>query len=437
MAPRTEQSVLKEWAERIGELVTAGHTPPGGVGQKGDISSVNVLAQELGISQRQARTHVKNMTKTGLDSIWTGAGPVSETLAAPAIPKTPIEVHNEDFWRKRSKDLLKKLGQSEHLIEEMLGIRNVPYSVPNWIKPKDDGKRGRSVIGCLVSDVHDGEVISAEEINGINAYDPDICNIRMQRYYSAACTIGERWASDTDCDGAFVALAGDLISGDIHEELRITNAMTSHESVQHAVETHSAGIKMLLNQFGKVHTVVVPGNHGRTTIKSTAKLYAKLSYDNLIGTILMREFESNPNVTFQISAAKDQLTPIYGRTVLTTHGDKIGTRGGMGFAGPMLPIVRGSKKMEAQQAGIGRRPDLMQFGHYHTTGNPGMILANGSVVGYSEYADDIRAVVEPPQQWLYLLHSRWWLRERMPVQLVDPGIPEKPRVNVPAGWSEA
>jgi hypothetical protein len=41
------------------------------------------------------------------------------------------------------------------------------------------------------------------------------------------------------------------------------------------------------------------------------------------------------------------LTPIFGRSVLTTQGDKIGTRGGMGFAGPMFPIVRGSKKIEA------------------------------------------------------------------------------------------
>jgi hypothetical protein len=65
------------------------------------------------------------------------------------------------------------------------------------------------------------------------------------------------------------------------------------------------------------------------------------------------------------------------------------------------------------------------------------VLANGSVPGYSEYGDDLRAVVEPPQQWLYLLHSRWWMRERLPVQLEEPRMPEKPRVTVPAGWQAA
>ena len=118
-----------------------------------------------------------------------------------------------------------------------------------------------------------------------------------------------------------------------------------------------------------------------------------MSYDTLILATLESRFRGNDRVTFQYGASKDQITPIFGRTVLTTHGDKIGTKGGMGFAGPMLPIVRGSKKVEAQQASVGRRPDLIQFGHYHTTGNPGTVLANGSVPGYSEYADDLRAVV--------------------------------------------
>ncbi len=128
------------------------------------------------------------------------------------------------------------------------------------------------------------------------------------------------------------------------------------------------------------------------------------------------------------------MIPVFGRTVFLSHGDKIGTRGGMGFAGPMLPIVRGTKKIEAQQARLGRRPDLILHGHYHSTGNAGAVLSNGSVVGYGEYADDLRADPEPPQQWLFLLHSKWWMRERAPILLEDPRLPEKPRVRVPA-WS--
>lgn len=391
--------------------------------------TANKLSQELGVDQGTVYKERKLLLKAGAEALKKDQDQDQN--------QTRAEIHDAQFWRKRFTVLSREMGKIEHRLEQIAGLRNVPVKIPEWMLRTETGGRGRSVIGMLISDVHDGEVISADEINGINEFNPEICEQRMRRYYEAACIIGQRWASDTECLGAFVALAGDLISGDIHEELRITNALTSQEQVAHSVEMHCAGLSMVAETYGAVHVVGVPGNHGRPTQKPTAKLYSRLSYDTLILSMIQARFKDDPRFTFQFGDAKDQITPIFGRTVFTSHGDKIGSRGGMGFAGPVLPIVRGSKKIEAQQAGVGRRPDLIQFGHYHTTSNPGSILSNGSVVGYSEYADDIRAAVEPPQQWLYLLHSKWWLRERVPVQLVEPGPLEKPRVRMPAGWRDA
>lgn len=366
-----------------------------------------------------------------------GLAPADPLPAAEATERvlSRQEVHDAAFWRKKHNALAQEIGELEHVAEKLAGVRDVPYEIPAWTMPKNS-ERGHSVIGCLLSDIHMGEVIAAEEINGINEFNEQICRERLRRYFAAACQIGQRWASDTDCQGAFVSLAGDLISGDIHEELRITNDLTAHEQVRAMVEECAAGIAHLRETYGRVHVVCVPGNHGRNTPKSTAKLYARLSYDMMIGAMLQREFANDPNVTFQMSAAKDQMTPIFGRAVLTTHGDKMGTGGGQGFAGPMLPIIRGTKKVEAQYASVGRKPDLILHGHYHHTGNPGNVLSNGSCPGYSEYGDDLRVVYEPPQQWLYLLHSKWGLRERMPVQLEEPRVFEKPRVRVPA-WAVA
>lgn len=381
------------------------------------------VSNRLGVSQKVVYRIRKQLLAAG----------AREVLKEPPSPtEQRREIRDAAFWRRRARETERELARAEHIAEQIGGIRDVPVIIPDWLLKKHEGRRGRSVIGALVSDVHMGEVIDADEVLGLNSFNPDVARERLRRYFEAVCVIGQRWASDTDCQGVLLALAGDLVSGDIHEELRITNALTAHEQVAAVVECCTAGIRNLLETYGRVHVVGVPGNHGRTTVKPTAKLYSRLSYDTLAVSMVAERFKDDGRVTFQFGKARDQITPIFGRTVFTTHGDAIGTKGGMGFAGPILPIVRGSKKIEAQQAQAGRRPDLLQFGHYHTTANPGFILANGSVPGYGEFADSLRAAVEPPSQWAYLLHSRWWLRERTPIQLEEPKAPEKPVVRIPA-----
>lgn len=349
-------------------------------------------------------------------------------------PLTSRERFDASFWRKKANDAQRAADEAEHVAEQLAGIRGVQWSIPEWIMAAGDGDKGRSVIGCLVSDMHMGEVIDAEEMSGVNAFNPDICRERMRRYFEAACIVGKRWAADTHCEGALLALGGDQVSGSIHDELAMTNALTSPEQVIAAVEVLAAGIIKLRLAYNRVHVVSVPGNHSRTTHKSTAKLYSRLSYDTMIAAMLADRFRGDKNITFQYGPARDQIVPVFGRTVFLTHGDAMGTGGGHGFAGPMLPIIRGTKKVEAQQARFGRRPDLILHGHFHSSGNAGAVLSNGALPGNSEYGSVIRASPEPPRQWLFLLHDKWWLRERADIMLTDPEPVEKPRVRVPA-WS--
>ena len=349
-------------------------------------------------------------------------------------PLTSRERFDAAFWRKKANDAQRAADEAEHVAEQLAGIRGVQWAIPEWIMAAGDGDKGRSVIGCLVSDMHMGEVIDAEEMSGVNAFNPDICRERMRRYFDAACIVGKRWAADTQCEGALLALGGDQVSGSIHDELAMTNALTSPEQVIAAVEVLAAGIIKLRLAYNRVHVVSVPGNHSRTTHKSTAKLYSRLSYDTMIAAMLADRFRGDKNITFQYGPARDQIVPVFGRTVFLTHGDAMGTGGGQGFAGPMLPIIRGTKKVEAQQARFGRRPDLILHGHFHSSGNAGAVLSNGALPGNSEYGSVIRASPEPPRQWLFLLHDKWWLRERADIMLTDPEPVEKPRVRVPA-WS--
>ncbi|MBZ9807715.1 hypothetical protein [Mesorhizobium sp. ESP-6-2] len=358
--------------------------------------------------------------------------PAPVEIAAPS----PVEIRDTNFWRNKAKAAEERAAESEHILREMAGVFQRQVVPPEWTLP-GGGAEGRAVGLIHLSDLHCGEVVRLEETGGVNEYNPEIFRHRLRRMIDASIRILPRWSSDCDLKGVVVALNGDLISGDIHAELRETNALTSHEQVALATDELAAGIRMLGDQFGAVLVTVTPGNHGRTTEKTHAKRMAALSYDIMIGNILAREFANDARITVNTASGADIVFPLFGWSVLQTHGDSMGTGGGQGFAGPELPIVRGGKKIKLSGFATGERYDIILTAHYHTSSNPGTVLANGSMVGYSEYAVRIRGLPEPPQQWLALIHEKWGLRERVPVVLEDPAPPRRPRFRVPAGMVAA
>ena len=346
-------------------------------------------------------------------------------------PPTRRELHDSAYWRRRAQGVEKELAAVEQMLEEIGGIRNLQVAPPEWLLKHGLGKRNRAVLSMLFTDLHMGEVVDPDEILGLNAFNPQIAATRVRRFFDAVCEIGPRWAADCKVEGLLLNLGGDLISGDIHEELRITNGLTSHEQVRMVVALIIAGIKLLLKVYKRIHVSSVPGNHARTTFKPTAKLYSKLSYDTLIAHMVADAFAGDPRVTFQIGVSNDCIIPVLGYTAFLTHGDKMGTGGGQGFAGPLLPIVRGTKKVEAQQARAQRRPDIIMHGHYHHSANPGPVFSNGAFPGYSEYGNGLRASLELPQQWFFLIHETWGVRERAEIKLETPAVPKRPASSMP------
>jgi len=345
---------------------------------------------------------------------------------------TPQEIRDAAFWKRKAQEQTKRADDAEHIASEIAGVFRRPAIIPDWTLP--DLKSAGNAVGLIhLSDLHVGEVIRPEEIGGVNEYDPEIFQRRLRRMISASISILPRWASDCKLRGVVVALNGDLVSGEIHDELRRTNALTAHEQVYLARDELSGAIKKLTEAFGHVMVTVTPGNHGRSTERTHAKRMAALNYDTMIGNMLAREFADDERITVNVATGADLLFNLFGWSILQTHGDSIGTGGGQGFAGPELPIVRGGKKVKLSGFAVGQRYDVIMTAHFHTSSNPGSVLANGSMVGFSEYSMRIRAVPEPPQQWLALIHERWGLRERVPVVLEDPHKPELPRVRVPAG----
>lgn len=392
-------------------------------------ANAEVIARRHGVNANRVRAHRSQMRREGRPVAEPQVEGHPDYVKPPPLP--PAEVHDAAFWRRKAITEGRRADDADNIARELAGMMRRVAAPPDWTLPQP-GSPGRAAGLIHLSDLHAGEVVRGEEIGGLNDYDPEVFRRRFRRMIAASIDILPRWAADTRLEGVVVALNGDLISGDIHDELRRTNALTAHQQVELVTDEAAGAIAKLRDAFGQVMVTVTPGNHGRTTEKTHAKRTALLSYDTMIGNMLARHFAGDARVVVQIASGADIVFPLFGWTILQTHGDAMGTGGGQGFAGPNLPIVRGGNKVKLAGFAAGEHYDIILTAHYHTSSNPGRILANGSIVGYSEYSLRIRGEPEPPQQWLGLIHERWGLRERLPVALEDPTRPERPRVRVPA-----
>jgi hypothetical protein len=272
-----------------------------------------------------------------------------------------------------------------------------------WLKTvkKTKAKDGRGTPILLLSDLHLDEVVDLREMNGYNQYNREIAELRLAKVVHRSIKILRDYWHGTTYDGIILALAGDNFSGNIHDELRETNEDTMLGSVAHWIPQLAGAIKILADEFGKVHVPVVSGNHGRSTQKKRYKRNARDNFDWFIGVQLAGIFADDKRVTFAVSDAQDTTFDVYGWRVMMTHGDQSGGGGGIGGIWP--PIMRMLAKKQQAQAAMGRGFDLGIMGHWHQlTWGQGFII-NGSLKGYDEFAMGLNFKPDKAEQGLWVM----------------------------------
>jgi len=299
----------------------------------------------------------------------------------------------------------KALGDIQRLTSELAEVRNTlettenilgtDLTVPVWLAP-DKPKSSAATIKVILSDTHFDEVVNPDEVDGLNAYDRTIAEQRLERWAQNIIKVSRHYLSGMKYDGLVLSLGGDIFSGDIHEELKETNADTILGSLLHWSEQIAAAISLLHDEFKNIHVVSVVGNHGRTTRKPRAKLRAKTNFDWLLAKMLERHYAGIDSVSFQIPDGADALIKIYEYGHLLTHGDQASGGGGIGGVWP--PIMRLRARKAQRYLAMNENFSTMWCGHWHQlVQTPGLIV-NGSLKGWDEYAAVSNFPYEQPQQ---------------------------------------
>lgn len=363
-----------------------------------------------------------NITRSAMQNVLRHADSRGLTAESPVAD-------DAQKWKTQAQSLQRQLVQQRNEADTAEAIREAIYGLsarspepPEWVLR--DGKVGsRGAPLAIYSDWHWGEVVLKEEVGGVNEFNEKIGRARVKRLVDTTIDLcfNHSGRSTAKYPGIVVCLAGDMITGDIHEELRATNDRTPQQAVNDLTDIIAGAIDNLATKFSRIFVPCVVGNHGRATLKPRMKGRVYTSYEWNIYCNLERHFRNSKNVQFLIPGEADAHFSVFGHRYLLTHGDSLGVKGGDGIIGALGPIMRGALKVGRSEAQIGRDFDTLLIGHWHQFQTPAGVICNGSLIGYNEYARlALRARFEPPTQALIFTHPEWGITARWPMYLEKP-----------------
>jgi hypothetical protein len=263
-------------------------------------------------------------------------------------------------------------------------MHRAPEHPPVIATPRSRAKSGLRTATpvFMASDLHFGETVTLAETLGKNEYDLKIAATRMAKCWDNMLWLRKDMSRTQSCDDTLLNLNGDIVSGDIHDELRETNDGGLRDQCDAAVAGILPGIAALADATpGVLHITCIGGNHGRLTHKQHIKNGTQHSIEHIgVYDPLRRHFDNHPKyrggkIAWHIPRSERHIVVVHGRRVSMQHGTMIKSQGGIG--GTLVPMTRWVTR--ANDA------DLYMFGHFHEADAYGKIVKNGSLIGPSAY----------------------------------------------------
>lgn len=309
----------------------------------------------------------------------------------------------------------------------------LPSFEPIDIIAREPGEHIEEAV-VLCSCLHYGEVVSEDETSGFGKYNIPIAQAAIQVMTDSVLNLILDHHRGLHIRKLWYIELGDAVSGDIHEELRVTNERPIVSQVIGSGLLRALSLRDLAAHIDEVEHVGIVGNHGRTTRRPAFKQKSEDSYDRLSYEVTGMLVSQLPNVKTTVVRSPKHLMEINGHRFLFEHGDSI--RMWMGF--PYYGAVREQAKLltafvnaKAMMAENKQFADYLSkgfryfcFGNFHTsmiTDGPhgSELIATGSPKGVDEYSWSRLSTGSQPSQQFFGVHGRRGVSFRYRLDLTE------------------
>lgn len=317
-----------------------------------------------------------------------------------ALDRKSFQERQKDERKSEKKQLSYLIKENERLVKTLDAATALRRPIRPHTLRKASKTGGEATMVALLSDWHIEEEVRLAQVNGLNRYNLDIAKERATQYFATLLRLVQIEQQNIRVPTLVLALLGDFITNDIHEEMVETALLEPAVAIRMAQELLVSGIDFLLaNSDLNLVCICHSGNHGRTTKEQRHATEHGHSLEWLMYHSIGDRYADNPRVTFQVPESYHSYLQVYDWTLRFHHGHAMNYGGGVG--GITIPVRKAISQWNTL-----KRADWDFFGHFHQAFDGGNFVANGSMIGYNAYALSIKAGFEEPTQMLFGIHSK-------------------------------
>ena len=300
------------------------------------------------------------------------------------------------------KTLLNERGQYKALVDDLRDA--ITASEPYPQVPIVGREASASPVAAVLklSDWQIGEVIQASETEGFGEFNFAIAERRVKDLVESFLGwVDMHRRAGYNVRTLHVFSEADLVSGNIHYELEVTNEFPVTVAAVKAGMLLSWAISQLAPHFDEVVVWEMSAdNHGRLTRKSQSKQGATNNYSYVAHTVCNETLRDHKNVDIRMGEGVKLLADVLGKKFLISHGHHIISSLGTPYYG----LERDRAREAVKRQNTDKTFDYISVGHFHVPAIiSGNILINGSLTGTTEF-DHMLGRHALPSQVSFMVH---------------------------------
>lgn len=291
------------------------------------------------------------------------------------------EIQKEKIKLSDERTELKRLYREQARRESFLDVvkRAISEDVEPLLEPNHIGGFNYSENDLIVSltDIHTGIEIN----NAFNKFNESILRKRFNTYLQKILEVRERHNSQ-NC----YVIIGEVVSGIIHNNLRIENNLDLMQSFKLVATLISDFLTELSKYFNDVHVYINEGNHSRILPNKEDSIQGE-NVDVLVPFYLKARLQLIENIFIHENEVMEEIAmfEVRGNIVMSAHGDN----------------DKVSNVVQKFAMLFDVKPDLVYLGHRHTNAMETVydtkVIQSGCLSGTDNYALSKRLRNKPEQ----------------------------------------